>query len=336
MLDSEKGVDRSYNFKKFLTRINPKSNIAGAILGYITVFTFFLIVKPSLFLSVSNLASILATSVELGIVAIGVGTLMIAGEFDISVGSVYGCSGMLFIALCNNGIHSILSFFIVLLVAGFIGFLNGLVTVKGKIPSFIATLGMLMFVRGIMLMSSGGWYLIYKSKEKIILNMLNARVFTNYRWGILWLFFVGLLIYIVLEFTRFGNHVFAVGGNPLSAKSMGVSVQKTKVLTFMVCSSLAGLAGVLSIGRFLSADTTMGTGMELEAIASAAIGGILLRGGFGNILGVIIGALLMSTIRSGLILIGVPGYFYQGILGVVLVITAIINNLITVRRTKLV
>jgi simple sugar transport system permease protein len=143
-----------------------------------------------------------------------------------------------------------------------------------------------------------------------------------------------LLIFIVSNWTKFGSNVFATGGNKIAAKYMGIKVDKIKIICFAICSFFAGFAGVLNVSRFKLADPTVGTGLELEAITAAVIGGILLSGGYGNIIGVVIGSILISTIRSGLIIIGVPGYFYTGVLGIVLVITALINNTIINKTFK--
>lgn len=316
--------------------IMTKYPLFPTLVGYFVVFIFFGLARPGLFLSTDNMASILNVSSELGIISLGVGLLMISGEFDLSVGSVFGFASMLFGLFSNAGLSSISSFFLVLIVSLFIGLMNGLICVRGRIPSFIATLGMMMFLRGVMLLRTAGWTVKYESSERTMLSILSAYTpWSSIRVTMFWFIGVCVLLFIILNSTKYGNNVFAVGGNKAAAKNMGVNVDRVKIVTFMACALLAGFAGATNMGRFRVADPALGTGMELEAITSAVIGGILLTGGYGNIIGALIGAILIATIRSGLIIIGVPGYFYTGVLGLVLVVTALLNSAVlrkTMRR----
>jgi simple sugar transport system permease protein len=320
----------SKNIKKIIGNM-IRYPLFGAVVAFSGIFLFFYIAKPKLFLTGSNFAAIFTVSTELGIVAVGTALLMISGEFDLSVGSVFGLSSILLALLANSGISSVLSLFIVLAIALVIGFVNGLITVKGGVPSFITTLGMMMFVRGIMLLRTGGWNVIFKSKDTVILTILNGKIIENgfLRWSIAWFVLFNIFFFVLLGYTKYGNHIYAVGGNKLVAKYVGVNVDKVKISAFCICSLLAGFGGAVNMGRFTGADSTTGTGMELETITACVIGGILLTGGYGNILGVFLGAVLISATRSGLILIGVPGYFYTGVLGILLIITAYINIIIS-------
>jgi simple sugar transport system permease protein len=295
--------------------------------GFIVVFMFFAIAAPSLFLTAPNLAVVLTTSTEVGIVAVGVGMLMIAGEFDLSVGSVFGMSSVSFALLSNQGVNPFLSLLLVLIIALLVGALNGVITVKGKIPSFITTLGMMMFIRGLMLLRTGGWDVIYKSSDKLLLTILAGKLGdSGLRWSIAWFLALTILLFIVVDHTKYGNHILASGGNSSVARHIGVNVDGIKISAFLISALLAGFGGCVHMARFTAADSTLGTGMELETITACVIGGLSLLGGYGNILGAFVGAILISMIQAGLILIGVPGYFYIGVLGLVLVITAFINN----------
>ena len=117
-----------------------------------------------------------------------------------------------------------------------------------------------------------------------------------------------------------------MGGNAATSKAVGINVKKVKIINFIICAVLAGLAGFTMFGRFDSIDPTSGSLMELEAIASAVIGGALLTGGYGSIFGAFIGAFLIGVMRSGLILAGAPAYWYQGFIGVILVMSVIMNT----------
>jgi simple sugar transport system permease protein len=139
------------------------------------------------------------------------------------------------------------------------------------------------------------------------------------------LILVTILFEIILSGTRYGNWVYATGGNSAVARALGVNVDRVKLFNFMISGLLAGLGGCISFGRFRLVDPTLGMGMELETITAAVIGGTLLTGGYGSIVGAFIGAFLVGMVRTGLILAGAPAYWYRAFIGIVLVIAAIIN-----------
>jgi len=294
----------------------------GVIFAFLILFIIFSIFS-SKFFTLRNITGILTIVSELGIMAIGVAFLMIAGEFDLSVSSVYALSGFLFVTLANK-FNSPLAFIITLAVAAFIGFCNGTITLKAHIPSFVATLGTQLIVRGTLLAITGGESVSYKS-DIIMPTLLTRFIGSGFRPSHIWFFFLTLLFSLVLTNTRYGNWVFATGGNKAVARAMGVNVNKVKVTNFMLSALMASLSGCIVISRFNLANASFGTGMELEAIASAVIGGTFLTGGYGTIIGVFFGALLMGMMRTGLIMIGAPAYWYQAFVGAILIIAATIN-----------
>jgi len=294
----------------------------GVIFAFLILFIIFSIFS-SKFFTLRNITGILTIVSELGIMAIGVAFLMIAGEFDLSVSSVYALSGFLFVTLANK-FNSPLAFIITLAVAAFIGFCNGTITLKAHIPSFVATLGTQLIVRGTLLAVTGGESVSYKS-DIIMPTLLTRFIGNGFRPSHIWFFFLTLLFSLVLTNTRYGNWVFATGGNKAVARAMGVNVNKVKVTNFMLSALMASLSGCIVISRFNLANASFGTGMELEAIASAVIGGTFLTGGYGTIIGVFFGALLMGMMRTGLIMIGAPAYWYQAFVGAILIIAATIN-----------
>jgi simple sugar transport system permease protein len=297
----------------------------GALSGLIIVMIVFTLLSDK-FLTGQNFVGIFTTTSELGIIAIGICFLMISGEFDLSVGSVFAVAPMIGALLGNSGVPMIFAFLAGLIVAALIGLLNGIITLKAKIPSFIATLGSMMFFRGLLLAVSGGFPIDYKGNEIAFLNALGGKIFGGMRASGIWFILGTLILSIILTQTRYGNHVSAVGGNPGTAKAVGINVNKVKIINFITCAVFAGLAGFTMFGRFHSIDPTAGSLLELEAIASAVIGGALLTGGYGSIVGAFIGAFLIGVMRSGLILAGAPSYWYQGFIGVILVLSVIMNT----------
>jgi simple sugar transport system permease protein len=248
---------------------------------------------------------------------------MIAGEFDLSVSSTYALIGFVFVLMANR-IHSIAALLIGLLIAAIIGFVNGFLTLKVPLPSFITSLGMMMFLRGVMLAITKGRSVAY-SGDAVVPSILSLLGRYGFRPSHIWFPALAVVLSFILNKTRYGNWVFATGGNELIARTMGVRTNLVKIVNFMCCSALAGLAGCIVISRFSLANASFGTGIELQAIAASVIGGTALRGGRGTIIGAFFGALLMGIVRSGLVMAGAPAYWYEAFVGLILVIAASFN-----------
>jgi len=304
----------------------------GVIIAFLIVTLFFIIQTPYTFLSAENLSAIFTVSAELGIVSLAVSLLMICGEFDLSVGSVFCFSSMHVGILIQSGIPAPVSILIILLTGCMIGLVNGLLVTVTNLPSFIVTLGMMMFLRGIILMRTAGWT-VYLLEYDPFLDILSIRI-GLFRISIIWFIILTVIFAIILENTTFGNKVLAVGGNREAARAVGVNPERTKRICYVFVGLMSAFAGIVNMSRFHAADPTLGEGLELETIAASVIGGNLLTGGYGSIIGTFLGVLLIGIIRSGLVLIQVPGYFYQGLLGLIIIITGIINKFVIKMRLR--
>ena len=276
-----------------------------------------------IFLTERNIELVLSIAPELGIVVLGVVILMIAREFDLSVGSVFALAPMVMHVLyTSGGLPPWLAIILAVAVAGGVGWINGLVTVYRQIPSFIVTLGMLFIVRSLVVVLVG--------PRPPVPDNIPFDVFV-YDFGIiraslLWYLGLALVIGIVLHRTNVGNWVYATGGHTQAARDMGISWRRVKMGCFMVCSMLAGFAGILQTFRVGgSVLPTYGVGLELEAIAAAVIGGTSLFGGVGSVLGALVGALLVRSIDNGFIMARVDIEFFRLALGG-LTITAVMFN----------
>ncbi len=278
----------------------------------------------SKFFSPASFASMVSMAAELGIVAIGVAFLMISGEFDLSVGSVYAASSMLAAWLINDGVPFPLAFLAALGLAACVGLANALITIKGRIPSFISTLGMMWFIRGVILAVTGGFPVVL-SHYPFGLNLLAAPIYGEFRVSGLWFVVLAALFQYMLMWTAYGNWVQAVGGAPGTARALGINVSKVKTVNFILSSIMAALSGLIALARFNIVEPVAGQGLELEAIASAVIGGCALTGGVGTIVGAALGAFLVGEIRVGLILAGAPAYWYIGFIGILLIVAGVIN-----------
>ncbi len=298
----------------------------GAFVGVLIVFIGFSFTATK-FLTADSIASILTVAAELGIVSAGITFLMISGEFDLSVGSVLGVAAMIFALTAKAGWPLLLGWVLALLASAGIGFLNGFITIRAGIPSFITTLGTMMFWRGILLAVTGGFPVSYfPGGTPMMLFALNGRFAGQFRTSALWFLGITLLMNVVLVRTRYGNAVYATGGNRDAARVLGVAIDKVKLINFVLSAVLAGLAGCVQFARFFSVDPMRGFGLELEAIAAAVIGGTLLTGGAGNLIGTLFGVLLVGMVRSGLVQAGAPAYWYQAFVGLIVVVAVVVNT----------
>ena len=275
------------------------------------------------FLSPANIGNTLAFTVELGFIALAMTLLMTAGEFDLSVGSVFGFSPVLMWTLLNSGATSLEVAFVVALVgAALIGLVNGWFVTRLKIPSFLVTLGMLLVVRGTALFITDGFPQRTWSAGG---NWLARALVGNFYVGdlriymsLFWFVAVTLALGYVLTRTKAGNWIQASGGNAAAARARGVNVDRTRVALFMLTSVLAALAGVISSIRTSAANPNSGTGYELEVIAMVVIGGTALTGGRGTIVGTVLGILILRVMRNGIVMVGVPGLAYNIFIGAII------------------
>jgi D-xylose transport system permease protein len=414
---------------------------AGAIVGFITIFVVFSLARPDLFLEPRALAGSLTTNVSLGIVAIGISMLMISGEFDLSVGSQFGVSGLAFLSLMTRGIFGepvpiVMAIILTLFISALLGLINGFLLIRTGIPSFIVTLGTLLAFRAIPLvlaegggilryadfygsqppmlyvnryliiavaalalillafigrsLLTGGWRSMverwrnYDSEKddfrsvklvasiaRVAINVvillllawlfvsllvdqvnllpngvlqeinafdvLNGRIESlprdvNLRTSVFWWLLLVLIFEFILTQTRYGNSTFAAGGNPGAARAQGINVSRVKVLNFVLCSLLVGIASILDVARVESVDALRGADLELQAIAASVIGGTLLTGGYGSIFGVLLGVFIFGMLPTGLVLMNVNARLFNGVIGIIIIVAVVINT--AARRIK--
>ena len=316
--------------QKTIKGLLMRPELSSIILLLLVVLTFHLI-SPA-FLSEANMRNVIGIAPELGLAALGVAILMIAGEFDLSVGAVFGLCPMTAVILTNAGVPPVVAIGVALVVALAAGAANGIITIAFNIPSFITTLGTLFILRSVTIVMSGGYPPVYPES-------MPAFVFTDsigfFRLSMLWHLAIIVLFALLIHATNFGNWVFATGGQPEAAKDMGVPVKRVKVFCFMLCSLLVGFAGLIQTMRVHNASPVAGTGLELEAFAAAIIGGTALRGGFGAVLGPIVGALLIRLIDNGIVLSRIDGNYFKMALGLLIIGAVIVNEFIRQSATKI-
>jgi ribose/xylose/arabinose/galactoside ABC-type transport system permease subunit len=301
------------------------------VLAALILIGIFLTASTPYFLTTNNLLNISRQMVIISIMAVGLTYLIISREFDLSVGSTYGLSGIIAGTLVLKlGVDIWVAVPIVLVLGVLVGLINGLMVTKIGIPSFIVTLGTLSVLRGFALVLANGWP-ISDLPESSFFN-----VFAGSILGIpthtIWMIVILLIGGFVLSRTVFGYHIYATGGNPRAARLMGINTDQVKIINFVITATLASLSGLLTLGFLNSVTPTAGTGLELDIIASVVIGGTALAGGAGSILGTFLGAAIMSTVRNGLVLLGVSAYWQQAAIGLVIVIAVTVDVLSTRRN----
>jgi simple sugar transport system permease protein len=307
--------------RSFIQRFIAKPEF-GPLVLLIAEIAVFWSINPD-FLSVLNISNTLSFTVELGLIALAMTLLMTSGEFDLSVGSVFGFAPVLMWTLFNSGITSLeIAFVIALAVAALIGLANGLFVTRIKISSFLVTLGMLLVVRGVALFISDGfpqrtWSAGQHWLAQALVGDFYVGPFRIYM-SLFWFIGVALVLGYVLTQTKAGNWIQATGGNPGAARARGVNVNRTKVVLFMLSATMASFAGVISSIRTSAANPNSGAGYELEVIAMVVIGGTALMGGRGTIIGTVLGVFILRVMRNGIVLIGVPGLAYNIFIGAII------------------
>ncbi len=323
----------------------------GAIVATVVVWAFFAIVAAdNNFVSWGTTAAILNRAAPLGLLAVAVALLMIGGEFDLSIGSLLGFSGMVIMVLVTpasaGGFGWGLWPAVVLatVIALTAGFLNGLLVISTKLPSFIITLGSLFIFRGLAVAlpriltnrtQLGGLDQVAGFGFADTLFGTEFNIF-GAQFGIAILWWIGLSIlgaYVLLR-TQFGNWIFGAGGDANSARNTGVPVTRVKITLFMTTALFALLVALIQAVQFNGSDSLRGTLQEFNAIIAVVVGGTLLTGGYGSVIGAMFGALIFAMVQQGIIITGVDGDWFRVFVGGVLVLAVIFNNFIRTQAAR--
>lgn len=293
------------------------------IMGLITT-----IFNPA-FLTIKNILNILHQISVVAIVSAGAAFVMISGNFDISVGSMIGLATTTMAILISRNYDITLSIILGFIICVFCGFLNGVIIVKTRTPSFIMTLAMLSVYHGISLITTGG---ITNSISGKFANLGRGVSFGIIPNPVLVCVAVYIFLYVVLRFTKFGRKIYAVGGNEEAAYLSGINTDLTKILVFTLNGVLVGVGSIVLLSRLGSALPSTGSGMELRAIAAVVIGGVPLTGGQGNALGTFLGVLLTGLISNVLNLLNISAYYQEVVLGLIIITAVVFSNIGAIRR----
>ena len=313
----------------------------GAVAGLAVVTLFFAATAdPAMFTS-AGFINFLSPAAHLGILAVGAALLMVAGEFDLSIGSMVAFAGLVFSALLVVW-HAPLALAILLTFAFAIsvGALNAQIVLRTGLPSFIVTLALLFILRGLTLVglkwATGGSTQLRGIHESVADSRIQ-NLFAGDVYGapveLLWFVAVAGLGAFVLSRTRFGNWILASGGDTDAARNSGVPVADVKATLFIVTACCAALVAVLTVLDSGSTDARRGFQKEFEAIIAAVIGGCLLTGGFGSVVGAFIGSVIFGMVVIGLTYTHVDQDWYQVFLGTMLLVAVLFNNFVRGQAT---
>ncbi len=292
-------------------------------LGLLIITSIGFYLAAPAFLSAANISNMWAFIPELGIMALAMTLLLVAREFDLSVGAVFAFGPLVALMLMNKaGWPAWLAFLAAFAACLIIGLVNGLLVTKAKISSFLVTLGTMLTIRGFSLFISGGF-----PEDSHVTDPLNTLLAGQVQIGnfniyasVFWFLGLAVVFHLILHETPLGNAIMATGGNQRSADNRGINTDWVKIRLFILASVLSCFAGLISSVRLGSASPVAGSGYELEVIAMAVVGGTSLFGGRGTIIGTVIGVILLRSIRNGIVIVGVAGLAYDMFVGIIILV----------------
>jgi simple sugar transport system permease protein len=302
----------------------------GSFLGLAFVVAFFTFFGGTNFASATGAASWLNVAASIGIVALPIGLLMIAGELDISIGSLIPAGSMTVAIISGHfGFPIAVGIAAALAVGALVGLINGILVVRTAVPSFIVTLGTLFAVAGLVL----GLSVILTGTTSVALKAgPEAKFFLGHFIGgiyqvlIFWWIGISILFAFVLHFTRFGNWIFAMGGDKVSARNAGIPTDRMTILLFMISGVCATFVGVAQAILYNSAQVSAGQSYIFNAIISVVVGGVLLTGGYGSVFGIVLGTLTFAVVNQGIYFTSFDANWASLIIGVMLLLAVLMNN----------
>lgn len=329
----------------------------GAIVGLIAIILFFVVYADARMFSLAGIMNFMQPAAQLGILAIAAALLMVGGEFDLSIGSMIAFAGIaLGIPLVLWGWPLGLSILFAFAVAVVFGALNGFIVLRSGLPSFIVTLAFLFILRGLTLVglkaatgttqlrgiqeaASDSWLMELfagNAFEGVFSWLASMGWIDTFQNGtpkvqgipveIIWFIVLGIAASWLLTKTRFGNWIFAAGGDPNAARNVGVPVNRVKIILFILTAAAATLVATITVLQFGTADASRGLLKEFHAIIAAVIGGCLLTGGYGSVIGAMIGAVIFGMVQIGITYTNINQDWFQVFMGAILLIAVLLNN----------
>jgi simple sugar transport system permease protein len=309
----------------------------GALLGAVVIWIFFALFASENWLTINGGARILDEASTLGIMAVAVALLMIGGEFDLSTGVMTGTTGLIAGMIATKaGLNLWVGILVAFLFAAAVGFFNGFMVVKTRLPSFIVTLATFFVLRGAnvgvtrlvtnQVLVSGIDQAAGFDSARLVFDTAYQFLGATFRTSMIWWILLTVIATRILMRTKYGNWIFAVGGDANAARNVGVPSNRVKIALFMTTSLAAWLVGMMYIVRLRSAVASQGIGSEFVFIISAVIGGCLLTGGYGSAVGASIGAIIFGMARVGIVFAGWDTDWFYAFLGIMLLVAVLVND----------
>lgn len=299
------------------------------LLVFIILLSILVQLRNPNFLTLENINDMIKNTAILSILTVGMMLVIVTRGIDLSIGSTLALSGMIsaLAVSSNTNLHPLLAILLGTLIGTVCEAIVGLLISKGGILPIIASLGMMNVYRGLTFMISGGkWVSAHQMPSSF------KGIATGSILGINVLIFIAIIIYIIFYYfinhTRTGRQIYAVGSNPEAAKVSGINTGKVLWMVYTIMGALAGLAGVLWVSKFASAQGDTAMGYEMDVIAACVLGGVNIAGGSGKISGIILGSLLLGIINNALPLINVSPFWQEAIQGVIILVAVIVNALV--------
>ena len=309
--------------------INKSNRSVYYLLGIIILAVILMSSLDRNFLTARNLLNILNQQSTLGIVTLGVTIALIAGCIDLTVGNLLASTAAIAALLLKLGVNDVWVVLITCLAGLAFGALNGLIVVKSRIDTFIATLGLMSIYQGIALIIPKGNNIYLQGKFG---DFGTYRIAGLIPIPILFFVVISIIVYFVMRYTKFGRRLYSIGGNPEAAFLAGINLDINKILAYAISGLFASFTSLIVISRIGQSQPAMGISYPLEAIAAAVIGGAALSGGRGTIPGVFLGVILLGLIHNSLNILRVPSFYQYVMLGVVIIIAVTLSNIGTTKK----
>jgi ribose transport system permease protein len=315
---------------KKVKKLQALINLLAPFLGLLLVLVIFCSIPDvqERFLRAANFKSVATQSVIIALGALGMTVIIISGGIDLSAASNIALSSVIVAFAINAGFHPVIAIFFGVITGGLVGFVNGSLITSLRLVPFIVTLGMMGIARGI------AKWLAKNQKIDAPITWVNDLMAKSPRpsWllmapGVWLMILFAVAMAVVLRYTVFGRHVFAIGSNEATARLCGIRTKRTKIIIYSLAGLFCGLSGVMEFSRLTVGDPTVAVGLELDIIAAVVIGGGSLSGGEGSILGSMIGVFIMAFLRNGCTMMGWPNYIQEIIIGAIIVIAVSLDQI---------
>lgn len=279
------------------------------------------------FFTLNNFFNILQQTSINAIIAVGMTLVILTSGIDLAVGSIFALAGALTASMISSDISPFIAISASLIISALLGAFSGVIIAKGKLQAFIATLVMMLILRGVTQVYTKGSPISTGTND-------NSEIFESIAFGrifgipvpILIMALVFIAAWYLLKYTRLGRYIYALGGNEAATRLSGINVDRVKIIVYALSGLLCALASTIEVSRLSSAQPTAGTGYEMDAIAAVVLGGTSMSGGRGKIIGTLIGALILGFLNNGLNMLGVDAYYQMIVKGVVILLAVLVDK----------